>query len=106
MVTIHILCDSGRGSAPQMVVLLSSNLLQGQDLLRGNRGARVVLVVAHVDVVLGKLVPLVARDTLADLTVEHREAVVHSWGLVLLVETALRAALHIFQFLCKFHHHS
>jgi len=64
-----------------------------------------VLVVAHVDVVLAKLVPLVPRNPLAHLAVEHREAVVHARGLVLLVKTALRAALHIFQFLREFHHH-
>lgn len=67
MVTIRILCDICCGCSLLVILLLASHLLQGQNLLGRDRRRRVVLVVIHVDVVLGKLVSLVARDALTHL---------------------------------------
>ena len=64
-----------------------------------------VLIMVHVNIVLRKLVSLVARHALAHLAVKHRQTMVHALRLVvLLIEAALCASFHIFELLSKFTH--
>lgn len=64
-----------------------------------------VLVVVHVDIVLRKLVPLIARHALTHLTIKHRQTMVHTLRLVvLLIKAALSAPFHVLELLREFDH--